>query len=163
NPREPSCLAPGDEYRRGRDTVTGCHRPDSHLLEPGSGRRGEPLLTIRQPWASAIFVAGKDVENRSWTCDYRGRLWIHAGLHKGGVGPDRWARRRGVGVPEEPLARGVILGRIELVDILRDADSRWAVRGQFHWLLRRPRLLMRPVPWRGGLGLTWIRPPQGKT
>jgi ASCH domain len=132
-------------------------------LEPGAGRAGQPVLTIRQPWASAIFVAGKDVENRSWRSDHRGRLWVHAGLHRSREAPDRWAKRHGLWVPEEPLSRGVILGSVELVDIVRDADSPWALGGQFHWLLRRPRLLVRPVPWNGVLGLKWIRPPQGKT
>ncbi len=36
-------------------------------------------LTIRQPWAWAIAVAGKDVENRSWQTSHRGLLAIHAG------------------------------------------------------------------------------------
>jgi hypothetical protein len=36
------------------------------------------ILTVRQPWASAIIYAGKDVENRSWTTSHRGRLYIHA-------------------------------------------------------------------------------------
>jgi hypothetical protein len=120
------------------------------------------VLTIRQPWASAIFVAGKDVENRGWTTHYRGRLWIHAGRFKKRDEPDRWAERHRIWLPEEPLPRGVILGSVELVDIVTHADSPWALRGQNHWLLRRPRLLLRPVSWPGGLTLKWIRPPQGK-
>jgi restriction endonuclease Mrr len=39
------------------------------------------VLTVKQPWASAIFFAkgAKDVENRSWTQDYyRGPLIVHA-------------------------------------------------------------------------------------
>lgn len=39
-------------------------------------------LTIRQPWAHAIFHLGKDVENRSWRTRYRGPLLIHAGAHR---------------------------------------------------------------------------------
>jgi hypothetical protein len=34
-------------------------------------------LTVRQPWAWAIFH-GKPVENRSWATKYRGDLLIHA-------------------------------------------------------------------------------------
>ncbi len=132
-------------------------------LEPGAGRLGEPVLTIRQPWASAIFVAGKDVENRGWTTDYRGRLWVHAGLYKKRDDPDRWAKRHRLWIPEEPLPRGVILGSTELVDVVTDADSPWALRGHLHFLLIRSRLLVRPVPWTGGLTFKWIRPPQGQT
>ena len=34
-------------------------------------------LTVRQPWAYAIFHLGQDVENRTWQTHYRGRLSIH--------------------------------------------------------------------------------------
>ena len=37
-----------------------------------------PALSIRQPWAWMILNAGKDIENRSWQTDYRGRFLIHA-------------------------------------------------------------------------------------
>lgn len=35
-------------------------------------------LSIRQPWAWAILYGGKRIENRSWRCDYRGPILIHA-------------------------------------------------------------------------------------
>jgi hypothetical protein len=125
------------------------------------GRRGEPILTVRQPWASAIFHAGKDIENRVWPTDYRGRLWIHAGLATARAEPDRWAEEHGLWLPEEPLPRGMIIGSIDLVDIVRDARSTWALPEHYHWVLRRPMLLLRPVKRKGSLGLTFIRPPQG--
>lgn len=46
-------------------------------------------LSIRQPWASLILKAGKDIENRCWQTKVRGRVLIHAA--KGGL----WARKRG--------------------------------------------------------------------
>lgn len=36
-------------------------------------------LSIRQPWAWAITHAGKRIENRSWSTNYRGPILIHAG------------------------------------------------------------------------------------
>ncbi len=36
-------------------------------------------LSVRQPWASLIVNGVKPVENRAWSCAYRGRLVIHAG------------------------------------------------------------------------------------
>lgn len=126
------------------------------------GRRGEPVLTVRQPWATAIFVAGKDVENRTWSTDYRGRLWIHAGAATSRAEPDAWAAAHGLWLPDEPLARGVILGSVELVDVVRGADSAWALPDDYHWVLRRPMLLVRPVQRKGALGLRFIRPPQGQ-
>lgn len=37
-------------------------------------------ITVRQPWAWAIAIGAKDVENRSWQRTYRGPVAIHAGL-----------------------------------------------------------------------------------
>jgi hypothetical protein len=136
--------------RRSRDTGP----PPRRVAE-------EPVLTVQQPFASAIFRAGKDVENRPWRTGYRGRFWIHAAKQ-----PRRreWptARRRGLWLPDEPLPRGVILGCVELVDCVRNADSPWAVRGQYHWILARPLLLLHPVAHAGQLGFTWRRPPRGE-
>jgi len=82
----------------------------------------EPVLTVRQPMASAIFLAGKDVENRTWRRHHRGRLWIHAA--KQGKRLD-WsdAKRRSLWLPGEPLPRGVTLGSVELVDCVEDSLS----------------------------------------
>jgi ASCH domain-containing protein len=119
------------------------------------------VLTVRQPWASAIFNAGKDIENRSWTTNYRGRLWIHAGGATARTEPDAWADTHGLWLPEEPLPRGVILGSVQLVDVVRDADSPWSLADQYHWVLREPMVLVRPIEWKGALGLKFVRPPQG--
>lgn len=35
-------------------------------------------LSVKQPWASLIVCGAKDVENRTWTTSYRGRLLIHS-------------------------------------------------------------------------------------
>jgi hypothetical protein len=35
-------------------------------------------LSIKHPWAWAIVHAGKDIENRTWECRYRGEILIHA-------------------------------------------------------------------------------------
>ncbi len=37
-------------------------------------------ISIHQPWADLIVFGHKDIENRSWTTRYRGRMLIHAGL-----------------------------------------------------------------------------------
>jgi hypothetical protein len=68
---------------------------------------------------------------------------IHAGKFRRRDDADRWARRRSLWVPEEPLPRGVILGCVELVDCIENSDSPWALRGSYHWLLRSPSLLNR--------------------
>jgi len=38
------------------------------------------VLTVCQPWASLIVAGIKDVEERSWRTDYRGRLASMRGL-----------------------------------------------------------------------------------
>jgi hypothetical protein len=52
----------------------------------------------------------------------------------------------------------VILGSVELVDVVRDSRSSWAEDGAYHWLLADPRPLPAPIARRGRAGLTWIDP-----
>lgn len=113
-------------------------------------------LTVRQPWASLIIAGRKDVENRTWCTDHRGRLAIHAGLH---IDPDgvrahpRLARELDV-----ERWRGFVLGTVTLVGCVDDSNSRWADPGAWHWLLCNPRHYSRPVPAKGKLGLwDWKR------
>jgi hypothetical protein len=35
-------------------------------------------LTIKQPWATLIMTGAKDVENRLWHTNFRGRIAIHS-------------------------------------------------------------------------------------
>lgn len=35
-------------------------------------------ITIKQPWASLIAAGLKDIENRTWKTNFRGRVLIHA-------------------------------------------------------------------------------------
>ncbi len=37
------------------------------------------VLTIKQPWATLIAEGYKEYEFRTWKCNYRGELLIHAG------------------------------------------------------------------------------------
>ena len=38
------------------------------------------VLTVKQPWASLIAYNYKHYEFRSWKTNYRGYVYIHAGL-----------------------------------------------------------------------------------
>src|SRR4051812_5208588 len=40
------------------------------------------VLSVRQPWAWLIVQGYKDIENRTWSTTYRGRLLIHASSKK---------------------------------------------------------------------------------
>lgn len=111
----------------------------------------EVALSVRQPWAWAIVSGRKDVENRTWTTRYRGRLMIHASLridHDGVLE----LRRRGVKEPSE-YVRGAIIGVVDLVDVVTDSRSRWALRDHYHFVLRNAVMLEKPIVLPGRLGL----------
>lgn len=119
------------------------------------------LLTVRQPWANLIMQGVKDIENRTWATEYRGEIYIHAG--RAGVSPaDLALAESHLGeLPDLPF--GVVLGSVNLVDIVRDHPSPWAIPGTFHWVLSPGRFLLRkPVPWRGNQGLLPISPALGE-
>jgi hypothetical protein len=111
------------------------------------------ILTVHNPYAWAIFHAGKDVENRSRPTSYRGNLLIHSGLSQKSMDslmPTKLIMPLG-------FPFGSILGSVELVDCITDSDSEWAMPGYYHWILENPVVLDRPFPIKGRLGL-WTAP-----
>lgn len=118
-------------------------------------------LSIRQPWAALILHAGKDIENRTWSTRVRGRVLVHAGKGMTGqeyndaIGFAGWTCE----VPfatlirycEAPmLARGGIVGSVEIVDCVQSSPSPWFM-GDYGFVLRDPRPLPF-VPYKGALG-----------
>ena len=110
-------------------------------------------LSIMQPWAWAICEAGKDVENRTWSTNYRGFFLIHAGLKIDDDAFDTIFEICGQRPPDN-IPTGGIVGQACLDDC---ADcyggyesSPWAV-GPYHFALSRGRSL--PFqPCKGKLG-----------
>jgi hypothetical protein len=127
-------------------------------------------LSIRQPWASLIIKAGKDIENRGWPMKFRGRILVHAakgmtrGEHEDAIafaveairadprnaGAQKKTTLRSLGFEFEALQRGGFIGTVEVVDCVRHSPSPWFV-GEFGFVLRDPRP-MPFVPYRGQLG-----------
>jgi hypothetical protein len=126
-------------------------------------------ISIRQPWASLIMRARKDIENRNWTTKVRGRVLVHAA--KGMTrcewedaiefaveaikrNPPNEGKRivtlRELGFDFEALQRGGIIGSVEIVDCIRQIDSPWFV-GPHGFVLRNPEVLPF-TPWKGQLG-----------
>lgn len=120
-------------------------------------------LSIHQPWAHAILHLGKSVENRTWSTPYRGPLLIHAAKSRASYDcwtPKRWQEGFLCELPPwESLAKGAIVGRVELVDCVRVDPGRpgflpgvgpnvW-VEGPVCWVLRNPVAFEVPVPYRG--------------
>ena len=126
-------------------------------------------LSIRQPWASLILKAGKNIENRDRPTKYRGRILIHAAKgmtraeHEDAIAfavaaikrdtrnlgaPPRTLRD--LGFAFDDLQRGGIVGSVEITACVTDSTSPWFV-GRYGFMLRDPKPLPF-VPWRGQLG-----------
>jgi hypothetical protein len=130
-------------------------------------------LSVRQPWAYAIAVLGKDIENRSWSTRHRGLLAIHASSGWDGDEAQSavaFAARRGYDAVEPARRqRSAIVAVVDLADVCCwGLDGRgcscgpWAIAGQCHWRLASVRPLVRPVPCKGSLGL-WELPAEVET
>lgn len=100
-------------------------------------------LTLKQPWAYAIFHLGKDVENRNWTPQrypLNNTLYIHAGLSYDRLGRAWIEDQFDVEIPRD-LPRGGLVGRVRFSSFdERNSPSRWAVEGQYHWIVDSLRL-----------------------
>ena len=99
-------------------------------------------LSIRQPWASLIADGYKNIENRSWATNFRGRIYIHAGKRF----DDNalfWLMDKGL-VPIKELTpytrelpRGGIIGEVDVVDCVTSSTSPWFV-GPYGFVLANP-------------------------
>lgn len=127
-------------------------------------------ISIRQPWASLIIKAGKDIENRSWATRFRGRVLVHASKgmtrdeHEDAIhfavcaikadpknaGAAKTRTLRELGFAFEDLQRGGIIGSVEIVDCVADSTSPWFM-GEFGFVLRNP-IALPFVPFKGQLG-----------
>jgi hypothetical protein len=118
-------------------------------------------LSVRAPWAWAI-MNGKPVENRDWSTNFRGVVWLHQSKH--------WSRREieedlediqimaekdGLILPKIDLGLmlencGCIIGSIEIADCVQTHPSAFFV-GEYGFVLRNPVPLHTPVPLKGAL------------
>jgi hypothetical protein len=104
-------------------------------------------LSIRNPYAWCVVVGFKPVDNRTWTTTYRGPLLIHAGarLHDDTV--EQLEAQFGVNIDRAAFQFGGIIGRVELVDVVRRHESRWFT-GPFGFVFANPQ----PVPFHACIG-----------
>ena len=127
-------------------------------------------LSIRQPWASLILKAGKDIENRCWPTKFRGRILVHAakGMTRteyedaidfaiNAIRTDpknadaaRIVTLRELGFAFDDLPRGGVIGSVEIMDCVQSSESPWFM-GEFGMVLRDPKPLPF-TPWKGQLG-----------
>lgn len=140
-----------------------------------------PAISLRQPWASAVVLLGKDVENRKhWPYKYRGPIVVHASR-------SRIARQdldaavriaRADEVPEQSirlvqpspgkydpaiLQQGVIMGLAHLTDVFGPDDevpeehpvasSPWVQDTANYWLCLQRIAPVLPHGYAGRVGL----------
>jgi len=117
------------------------------------------ILSIRQPWAWLILNGGKNIENRTWPTNVRGRVLIHASKGMTRAEYDD-AMNFVVTNPRIPLTfappdfnqleRGGLVGEVEIVDCVNKSESPWFF-GPFGFVLRNP-VKKLFLPLKGQLG-----------
>lgn len=133
------------------------------------------VLTVKNPWAWLIAQGIKDIENRTWRTNFRGRILIHAAATSAKrkdealfelLSKEQWkefkkwdkirAAKRPINLSDvfadEPKSQ--ILCSVEIVDCVINHPSIWAEKGTteegkqiYNWVLANPR----PEPDYAGL------------
>ena len=99
-------------------------------------------ISIRNPWASLIVAGIKDIENRTWITNYRGKLLIHVSQKFDKVGLEMMKK---MGLAENFIDSmkgysGGIIGQVELVDVVKKSDSPW-FEGPYGFVLKNAKIL----------------------
>ena len=119
-------------------------------------------LSIRQPWAWLIGAGFKDIENRDWQTQFRGRIYIHTGKkadHQGFW--QLWRSELCLSLPDYAQIQianltpfweqSAIIGEVDVVDCVTSSDSMWFV-GKYGLVLANPVLYEEPILCKGKLG-----------
>ena len=112
-------------------------------------------LTIVQPWAQCITDFGKNVENRSWSTNYRGYFAIHASQKREPARFENCRHSYRAKIDPEAVPYGAIIGFAELVDVinkktLKRHTKKW-FEGEHGFELANMIRLKKPVKVRGAL------------
>lgn len=110
-------------------------------------------LTVKQPWAQLIVSGIKNIENRSWKTNFRGRTYIHASQKPvpmngmpDGFNPtteqwsdlvrNHWNIKDGR-LPDLMAANinSAIIGEVDIIDCVQNHPSIWAEQGVWNWVL----------------------------
>ena len=138
-------------------------------------------ITIKQPRASLIVEGIKDIENRTWSTKFRGRVLIHSSANPVGnlksdscfshvVNEMQFSHLKSIGFKNwfmEDFAFGSIIGSVEIVDCVINHPSIWAEKTYYddfedskviwNWVLANPVKFAKPIPAKGKLSF-WDYP-----
>ena len=132
-------------------------------------------LSVRQPYAWAIIVGAKDVENRNRACYYTGELFIHASRTEDADYVEEVAERVALHLgisAEQALAqyqrhlqhgRSAIIGSVQMFGCAISYDSEWfegpphrrpSLRKRLYgYLLRDAEQFEHPIPAKGSTAI----------
>jgi len=133
------------------------------------------VLTVRQPYASAIAIGKKKIEYRTWNTPYRGKLAIHVSSSYPRENKNQGAEEpyatwlRPIIEQNGSLPLGQVIAVVDLVDILivnrknaarieqLNEGLRIPADYDYAWVLENPRMLETPITVKGKLNL-WELP-----
>jgi hypothetical protein len=119
------------------------------------------IISIRQPWAHLVASGQKDIENRTWKTNFRGRVLVHASQSLSRRQYDECiAFMAGRGVKVElpayaDIPKGGIVGEVEIVDCVTESRSKW-FEGDYGFVLRQAKMLPF-VSHQGQLGIRVVK------
>lgn len=119
-------------------------------------------LSIKQPWASLIAHGIKDIENRTWKTNFRGRIYIHASgkvafKNLSGLNPAMMGKINSRDIFEEwEYPKSAIIGEVDIVDCIINHPSIWAEKTEtsagypikhiiYNWVLANAVIYNEPI------------------
>ena len=132
-------------------------------------------ISIKQPWASLIAHGIKDIENRTWKTNYRGKVYIHASAKQAGSYDELLNDLQKIEFKEKydriTLRKqhhfSAIIGEVDIIDCVINHPSIWAEKSDnygrfqkngipayvgkkenkpiYNWVLANPVLYEKPI------------------
>jgi type I restriction enzyme R subunit len=137
-----------ESIAKGMDSVSCYHKDPSWK---------NVALSLKQPWASLVCTGIKDIENRTWQTDYRGRLYIVASSSYDNspisVECQRIiAQKQSEGVLPDlnSLPQSAVIGYVDLEGCTGEKiDSIWSGgtlrAGNINWVLKNAHIFKQPL------------------
>ncbi|QTE37508.1 ASCH domain-containing protein [Mucilaginibacter gossypii] len=117
-------------------------------------------LSVKQPWAALIVSGIKDIENRTWKTNFRGRVYIHASQKPVDEIQELLDMLSlNIKTAVEQFNYSAIIGEVDIVDCVQNHPSLWAENGVWNWVLANPVKYETPIlNVKGGLSFWKYNP-----